>query len=655
MGLREAWSALLGTGGVNQQAPLESTYFNPSDAAGISANWLWETQPHLRTVVTFLARNVAQLSLQAFQRESDTNRVRLHSPDPLATLLNHPNDNDTMYALIFRLVADKALHDEAFIIPGVGRDGNWTISPIPASWCVRRGGTSALTPDWFEFQASNATSPFRVDAKDLLWFPGYDPYSLVHGSSPINSLKLTLTEQIEAQRFRQQVWMNAGRFGGYLTRPAGTRWDPATRDKFARDWTAKFGRDGSRPGGTPILEDGMEFKRPGFSAKEEEWVEGTKLAFTTVANAYHVNPTMVGVLDNANFSNVREFRRMLYGDTLGPILSDLEARFNQFMVPFITSTPRAYVEFNIQEKMQGSFDEQTSALQSSVGRPWMTANEARALMNLPALDGDADELVTPLNVVVGGLASPNDTAPSGFNAAVQDIGELQQLRNATQLRAKTAVRIKSETGAEEWGPAYETMLSKFYARQGRVVLSQMGAKAADASWWDGDRWDKELSDDIFKLAMTSSLSVAQGHARDMGVDPDQYEQASTTAYLRKMAQGRAQMVNDTTYQQLQDLGEDEEPDGVFDDAQSTRTKSGGWALAAAVAGFATSEFARQYFGQRAQKTWVTGGNPRPDHAAMDGETVDNSDTFSNGAKWPGDPVLGAEGVSGCNCGLEISY
>src|SRR5690606_12475527 len=39
-----------------------------------------------------------------------------------------------------------------------------------------------------------------------------------------------------------------------------------------------------------------------------------------------------------------------------------------------------------------------------------TRNEARARANLPAIDG-GDELVTPLNVIVGGLASPRDTAP----------------------------------------------------------------------------------------------------------------------------------------------------------------------------------------------------------------------------------------------------
>jgi HK97 family phage portal protein len=643
MGLREAWAALTGTG--MSGYPVEMTSYNPVDVNQISVNWLWETQPHLRTVVTFLARNIAQLSLQAFERVSDTNRARLHEPDPLAVLLNRPNGHDTLYSIIFRLVADKALHDEAFIIPREIGDGVWTIEVIPASWCVRRGGHSSLSPEWFEFQSPNGAAPFQVLATDLLWFPGYDPYSLVHGSSPINSLKLTLVEQIEAQRFRQQVWLNAGRFGGYLTRPAGSRWDPATREKFARDWQAKFGREGSRPGGTPILEDGMEFKRPGFSAHEEEFIEGTKLAFSTVAASYHVNPTMVGLLDNANFSNVREFRRMLYGDTLGPILSDFESRFNQFLVPLVTPTPSAYVEFNIAEKMQGSFDEQTSALQSSVGRPWMTANEARALMNLPALGGDADELVTPLNVVTGGLASPTDTAPTGGYNAVPalHLGELQ---------ATKAVRVKSETGAQIWGPRYESMLEKFYAHQGQVVLSQMGAKAPE--WWDEERWNKELSDNIFRLSLTSSVAIARQHAVDMGLDPDQYEQAYTTAYLRVMANGRAEMVNAATLAQLEEV-EPDEADTVFDNAKAQRSGSGGFALAAAVAGFATSEFAKQYFGQRAEKTWVTGPNPRAEHAAMDGETVANDDVFSNGAKWPGDPVLGAEGVSGCNCGLSVSY
>jgi hypothetical protein len=40
---------------------------------------------------------------------------------------------------------------------------------------------------------------------------------------------------------------------------------------------------------------------------------------------------------------------------------------------------------------------------------------------------------------------------------------------------------------------------------------------------------------------------------------------------------------------------------------------------------------------------------------MDGETAGIGEPFSNGAQWPGDPVLGAEGVANCNCGVSISF
>ena len=84
-----------------------------------------------------------------------------------------------------------------------------------------------------------------------------------------------------------------------------------------------------------------------------EWVEGSRLALNTVASVYHVNPTMIGLLDNANYSNVREFRRMLYGDTLGPVIAQIEDRLNTFYVPLVDPRPSVYVEFNIDEKMQG--------------------------------------------------------------------------------------------------------------------------------------------------------------------------------------------------------------------------------------------------------------------------------------------------------------
>jgi hypothetical protein len=56
-------------------------------AADFSADYatIWKTQPHVRTVVGFLARNIAQIGLHAFERTSDTDRKRL-TDHPLAAV-----------------------------------------------------------------------------------------------------------------------------------------------------------------------------------------------------------------------------------------------------------------------------------------------------------------------------------------------------------------------------------------------------------------------------------------------------------------------------------------------------------------------------------------------------------------------------------------
>ena len=51
---------------------------------------LWRSQPHLRTVVSFLARNIAQLGVHSFERVSETDRRRDRT-SPAARALADPD------------------------------------------------------------------------------------------------------------------------------------------------------------------------------------------------------------------------------------------------------------------------------------------------------------------------------------------------------------------------------------------------------------------------------------------------------------------------------------------------------------------------------------------------------------------------------------
>ncbi|GAB18108.1 putative phage portal protein [Gordonia effusa NBRC 100432] len=365
---------------------------------GKSPEQLWREQPYLRTVVTFLARNVAQLGLHTYRRSADGGRERVRD-HPLPKLLAAPNEQDTGYDFVFKTVAALALFDRVLIWVIPDDSGQPTqLRVIPERWIVDTEGSTPFAVGAYVL-APDADSEHRitVPTSDVIELHGWNPADTRIGASPVEALKSVLAEQIHAQTFRQQLWENGGRIGSYLTRPKDAPvWSNAGRKRFLAGWRAAYTGNGNKVGGVPVLEDGMELKRIGFSAKDEDYVEGSKLALTTVASVYHVNPTMLGLLDNANYSNVVEFRKGLYGDTLGPIIAQIEARLNADLVARFRDS-NLYAEFNIREKLEGSFTEQSEQLASALVSGYMTVNEVRARLNLPALPG-GDTLRVPLNM-----------------------------------------------------------------------------------------------------------------------------------------------------------------------------------------------------------------------------------------------------------------
>ncbi len=396
---------------IDPRLPVSNLPFMRDLVEHASPDSLWRTQPHLRTVVSFLARNVAQLGLQVFERVDDTDRVRDRSSVLARTLaLPDPDAAMTVYDLVYATVGDMLLYDRAYwlVVPSTSTRSGMMFRRLPPSWVAPVAADSFTVDSYMVGQLVDKR--VSVPAAQILDFTGYSPTNSLKGSPTVESLRQTLQEQVQAAQYRAQVWKRGGRVSAVIQRPVEAgEWSDKARETFRDDWYSKYTGNGPGAGGTPILEDGMTLNRVDFSAKDQEFVEAAKLSMVTVASAFHVNPTMVGQNDGANYSNVREFRKMLYGDTLGPLLAQIEAKINAFLIPMLDMDPeRFYAEFNIAEKLQGNFEEQANALQRAVGGPYMLRSEARARMNLPAIEG-ADELIVPLNVIDGGQASPADS------------------------------------------------------------------------------------------------------------------------------------------------------------------------------------------------------------------------------------------------------
>lgn len=657
---------------------VERITFAPDFAASVEGKTpaeLYAEQPHLRTVTDFLSQNVAQLPLKCYRRVSDTDRER-DTAGALPLLLADPNPDMTGYDLIYSTVLEWCLYGRVIWL--VGRDSRsksgWQIRPIPASWVTQwRGGTGFGFGELAFRDVNGSGSEVVVPTSSCVIFTNYKPGDPAHALSPVESLKHTLAEQMEAQEFRRSVWGNATRISGYITRPQGIEWTQGAADRFKRDMRENWSRGGPHAGGTPVLEDGMEYRPVSFDAKEKDWASGVRLSREDVAAAYHVNPAIIWPGDGQTYASAKDNARALYADTLAPILSMLQKRINKSLLPLIGADDGEYVEFDINAKLQGSFEEQAAALQSAVGGPWMTREEARALRNMPRVpDGD---LITPLNVLVGGLASPSDTAPKAARPRSREPEEASEpcgCKSCSGLRtgpAPSGIRYKASPTDEEES-SYAEILRSFFERQRKSVLSAMGAKSgikSDGSpaWWDAERWDRELARDLHAAFVSGAEASAKRALSALGVDPSLYDAPRTRNYLMKLAEARAHGINSVTLRQLiaamgGELGEGamgSTAAGVFEKAADSRAASQAASMATAISGWGAIEGVRQCGPAGVTKTWETNPSkqPRSEHARLAGETVGIDERFSNGADWPGDTgALSVSEVAYCHCEVTLA-
>ena len=368
---------------------------------------IFKTQPNVRICVEFLARNIAHVAPQVFRRVSDTDRVRLVDHE-LARWLSHPNPGTTRYRLFEDLVTDLGIYDRAYWLKVryVDADSRPAIGfvRLPPDEMTDEG---VLFPTGFLWTAPNGRErPFAPS--EIVHFAGYQ-----QGISPLETLRRILAEESAAGEHREGFWRNAARQEGVIEQaidaPAG-KWTPTQKDTWREQWQTRHA--GSAGGQVALLEPGWIFKTGSFSAKDSEYTIGGKLRREVCAAEYQIPQPFVGILDHSTFSNIREQHKNLYQDCLGPRFEHIRQELHRQALIECVDQRDIYLEFNIDAKMAGSFEEQAQSLSLAVGRPIMTVNEGRAVRNLPRIDDpDLDTVAPQQGGPSDATANPGKPAP----------------------------------------------------------------------------------------------------------------------------------------------------------------------------------------------------------------------------------------------------
>lgn len=622
----------------------------------LSAKELYQTQDNLQAVINFLSNSIAQLPLKVYVREGENDRRRDRT-STASKLLWKPNEDQTEYEFIRALMVEYYVFGSVYVwvLPDPNSESGYQLRIVPNEWVIKSEG-NAYAPNTIRLCTHTGGTAVDIPRTEFVQFKTYSAGNPGGFLSPISALRQTLTEQVEASRFRRQLWKSSGRLNAQIIRPKDVApWDDEQRKKFATAFREAWGSGGSKAGSIPIMEDGMEIKPFSTSFKESEWASSVKLSREAVASAYGVNPSLIWHSETQTYASAKDNARALYSDCLGSVLQMLQQRINNFLIPMVDDTPNLYVEFDLTEKLKGSFEERASILQTSVGSPWLTRNEARADMNLPPVEG-GDDLITPLNVAVNGVANPGD---SYTYEGIDNQSKKLTFTNGSVCGCKsckeTDIKIKGKSEQNE-NEEVTGALQKFFKRQARSVIPKINT---DGEIWDAERWDKELSEDLYPILQ----KISDKHGTEASEVLDwNYSTEATVNYIKKVSEVRAKGINNQTWKRIQKDLESEEPDidHVFEVRENT-AETVGRSVATAVSSWAITEATRQAISDNAPRTvgkiiekeWVTGENARPSHLAMNGQRVPIDADFSNGMFWTGEDTGDPDENCGCNCSIQI--
>lgn len=365
---------------------------------------IYWSQPWVQAVVNKLARGIARLPLKTYSYESaEDGSVHPHEQpnSVIADLLRNPYPNAGMYQLLEFIIGSLCIYGNATLVKFRGGRGQTPAQlwPMPFDRVSILGGKDVPIEAyvWGGFNTIGSVGQQKVflpeDVIHFRWFNpvGWQPF----GRSPLEALATTLALEEAGQRYAMSSFGNGARPASFVV--AEKKLTKEQRDELRAEINAAYGGP-DNAFKVALLDNGLDWKPIGMNMNETGLTENRKISREEVCAVYDVPPPMVGILDQATYSNIDEQHTMLYQTTFAPICVMLETTFEAQLIAPEPAWSGNFNRFDMGEVTRGNEDQQSQAhlrfLQSGTHSP----NELRALRGAPP-KGDPNDPKNPANAI----------------------------------------------------------------------------------------------------------------------------------------------------------------------------------------------------------------------------------------------------------------
>lgn len=346
-----------------------------------SYGYIYRSQPWVYIGINKLAKSIANLPLHAFPQDSDgvkgpKIRPGSDAPGKLAQLFRRPTPTTSAFDWKYALVTELLTYGH-YLGVKVGGGGLprelWTVP----WYCVEVIEGERRPIDGYVITVGSTRYPFT-------------PEEVVHlqmwkGISPLEPLRRTLGIEDAALREIHAAFENAMRIQGILQAPATSKkLTKSDTDLIRSEFESAYGGVDNAYRAA-VVGGGLEWKPLQFSHAESELIPIRKLAREEVAAALDVPPPMIGILDNATYSNFEQAVRSYYQESVGPYLVKIEEGLEVQLVEPEPEWAHIDLEFSMDEVLKASLSDRAEAY-TKLTRVGFSLDEIRGLENRAPMD-----------------------------------------------------------------------------------------------------------------------------------------------------------------------------------------------------------------------------------------------------------------------------
>lgn len=243
----------------------------------------------------------------------------------------------------------------------------------------------------------------RYSFKDVLHVAAPASFDGVTGIAPIFHCREAIGLALTLEQHAARLFGNGARPSGILSLAPNVSAEAFSKIKTA--WQAAH--DGSANSGkTAVIPGEAQFTQLMLTSVDSQFAEMRTFQTVEIARAFRVPPHMIFEMGRATWSNTEELNRHFLTYSLMPWLKAWEAAYRRVLLP-VDQREGVTIEFVVDALLSATTAQRATAYQQFRAAGIMTANEIRALENLPALP-DGNSLASPFTSTDKKTEAPAD-------------------------------------------------------------------------------------------------------------------------------------------------------------------------------------------------------------------------------------------------------